>query len=194
MNVIATMINDEVTNINMSEYDNVFKERNQYTPLILRMTVSGFPEEDGGKLKITIPCTESGYRDGTGKIINALSNVSFVRCGLGLTSAKSVDTSAGRELDEKDSIYSEAKAALTDSLCDCSGYFYVSEAKNESVVFTLTYSVYQSHITKIDEKNCIVIYLEFDYDSALVSTYSDSYGTALAPSEFTADIGLITIE
>ena len=188
--------------ITMSEFDMIFRDRNVNTPLIIRLIVTDLPGDvrtnSNGHFTINIPCS-SDYKNEQGHIVGTLSNVLTIKCGCGLTSAKTLDAFGTTVNDSsKVSIFRGAIQAMEGNLAADSDEYITgttsSRTKKDIITLRLGYSEYVNHIQTINQKDAIVLNIEFNYVTALVEEYVNSYG-GLAPSnEFISDLGTIYIE
>lgn len=191
--------------ITMSEFDMIFRDRNVNTPLIIRLIVSDLPSDvrtnTNGKFTINIPCS-SGYKNENGHIIGTLSNVLTIKCGCGLTSAKTIDNYGPTiEGNEKVNIFRGAIASMDSNLAaDSDEYITGTDERTKKDIINLNiyYDDYKNHIQVIDidgiQKDAIILNIEFNYVTDLVEEYVNSYGGFAPSNDFISDIGTIYIE
>ena len=207
---IAYDISGGNSNITMSEYDFVFKDRNVNTPLFIRMEISNFNSEKD--LIVTIPCT--GTYKTNDKVDPYLSNVIGAKFLYGLK----VNSSLVK--DENTKTVTWADGAHTSAVVDCyngmlahasesSGTpFVVNDSKSNTISLSLdAEDVFDNNfiITKSDGQggnvDVAVVYIVLDYyvvnNINLVVDYLDSYEAAEDDDyalSFTSDISTMAIE
>jgi len=179
----------------MNQYDMVFTERNQYTPLIVKMTV----RKTGELFDTTVSCTGDLYNN-EGRIINNLSNVVRIRCGMNSAFDTLTESTSQSEIDE---FYTTAlaffrndskKVSVSENIVD--GKFsedvfvnysleYGNQKKNE-MSFTLSSSSVQSSLDTVN------IYLFIDYKPELMVQFVDDTFSTYHSSG--VDVGFINGE
>lgn len=207
------LIGNEGVSVMMTEYDRVFTDRNVNTPMIVRILVTELPEDiatdDTGRFVLNLPCFNS-YMSGE-KIVSSLSNVVVVKAGVGLGAEKALDsygTDISNSGTSKIDIYQGAVASLNsgtpiqETFVEKNSGSYTTFGKNTNMTLTVPYSAYAGHIQQFADgekagENYLVLYVEFDYDDALIENYVQSYlgssGDEM-PLNFSADMGTIYIE
>ena len=211
----AVAINvDENNNIEMSEYDKIFQDRNINTPLIIRVEVDGVSTEADGQIIVKVPCTgkysNSQTNDmacdvstgSTEKILNKLSNVLYVKVGCGLYDSETQQV-VKDEYDPTQSssttpIYSGARDRFNlDGNYATTEYSFVDvsdHTKENLLEIPLPYSSYSSFIDT-QNNNSLVFYIEYNYSSDLVNDFI-VHGYISEGEErvvFTGDLGTIYI-
>ena len=195
-------LGDSDTDITMSEYDTIFKDRNVNTPLIIRLVLlvpKGLILNQNNCISLKFPCSDT-YKENN-KVINELSNVAIVKCGCGLTSSKTKDPYHNLvDASNRVELFNGAVEALDTANTATANFFNgsgSSKTKASQAELKLYYSDYSMYIPdNVNEVENIeiIINIEINYDSTLIKEYTDSYGSAEANSDFTADIGTIYID
>lgn len=202
---LATNVMNGGASIAMSEYDNIFKDRNVNTPMFLRMEITGF--NTSNDLSVTIPCT-GGYKTENDRIEPNLSNVVSAKFMCGLKSGNSVTadtyTWSGNEVQGGDVVTSYN--GMKENASGVAGTPYVSDnSKTNSITLTLAAAdIFNNNfiIQRQDENqntiDVVVAYIKFDYhvvgDTNLVKDYLESYGLSNHSLNFTSDVNNVTIE
>lgn len=195
---VAIPINDEKVEIQMSEYDCIFVDRNVNSPLIIRVEAEGFTN-DQEDIVVKIPClskytTNEGMsldtsEGSTDKISDFLSNVLVIKLGCTLKiDGEYVRDSYDIEVEENvKTIFEGARDSLRES--EITGRFVTNQTKVDTIELTLTPSDYQDCI--VDGK--LVFFVELDYSDELINdflTYSDDS----EETEFKNDLGTIILK
>lgn len=190
-------LSDEVEKITMSEYDMIFKDRNENAALIIRVVINvtgDMASNTNSRIKIVVPC-EGDYKNSNQKIINNISNVIEVRAGCGLGTNK-VKDEYGSVVNNsnKVEIFNGALQALKTS--GTANGVFINNGEKQAININIPYSEFSMYVpanVQASDTVSIVLNICFDYKQDLVQDYVDSNG-ADAAEDFTADIGTIEIE
>lgn len=196
----ATKLTDENRSLVMSEYDNIFKDRNVNTPLFLRIVIEGFDRTRD--LDIVIP-SSGDYKTGNNVYVNNfLSNVVCAKFSYGLKSGNSLVRDSYDLTDDTinggnaQTIYE----GMRDRAVELVGTPFVTNVSTGAKDRTISISIPKNTITNdFIENGNVVVYLEFDYYVTqtvnLVDSYITSYDTV--PEEpsriFVSDIGIVSL-
>ena len=228
------------TEIQMSEYDVIFTDKNVNTPLFFRVVARGIPNAAGGSITVTIPCTTPNYSttstissSGDGLYAqNVLSNLITCKlgCGIVLNGTRTVDNyipvgTSETRVEENVTIFTGVRDLMNknnmaannvksgkfinNETFDEDGSIVSAEKTTTTISLTINYEDYQDYlcgvivdeetgnITKYDydaeEKDCLVFYIEFDYDDNLINLY-EQHTNDSGLVEFRNDIGIISIK
>ncbi len=206
----AVEITDGSQRVKMSEYDNIFRDKNINTPLFLRIEIGGF--DSSKDLQINIPCTGSYYVENQSYIANKLSNVACAKFAYGLKINGS-DVPDTYTLSGDEVVGGNAKTiyeGMRDHASELSGTPFVKNApiKDSAIqlkldhedVYDPDYLIQRDYDEDGDLDDVAVIYVVFDYydigTTNLVQDYIDSYeALGLEFSlNFESDIGTMTLK
>ena len=192
-------------NVEMSEYDYVFRDRNVNTPLFIRMEIYNFDPNDD--LTVTIPCT--GTYKTNNKVDPYLSNVISAKFLYGLKVGNNLvpDTYSWSGATATGAAVVSSYQGMLENAKDYVGTPFVNgNTKEDSITLTLdSDDVFDENyiVTRKDDENhdidVAIIYVELDYHVTntvnLVSNYLSSYGEGEQHAiSFTSDIGIITVD
>lgn len=190
--------------IQMSEYDNIFTDRNINTPLIIRVEVDGVPNNPDDKITVNVPCSSNYTDNGTNPlsfvsgdtILSYLSNVIKIRIGCGLLIGGNlvVDNYDPTQASDVPIIYEGARDHLiTEDSTVVVGTFVNDSTKTKVKTISLDFpqSIYSAFITNTDE---LVFYIEVDYDNVLINSYNLNSVNDGGQVIFADDFGTIRVE
>ncbi len=212
--------NGEVLNVPMTEFDRIFRDRVVNTPLIYVLELGKVPNNSGSSISIKVPCTEkfilpsggsaTNYYtdDGTGPryaIQDVISNIVSVKinCGGDITDPTPTTNSRvennvnifNTQLDAFKNITSGSRMAEFVSFSTNNGV--TTYTKTESVQIRLTQSEYSPFLyDALDEdgetSKHLTLYIQFDYDEALMDLYIAHMMNDLDTDvNFASDLGII---
>lgn len=140
---------EEVTSFNLTPYDTVIKENNEYTSIVMKVTLhSNIFIEDNTNINVSMYCTESSYS------APVLSNITYFKFGeANVTSTNASD------------IYYQ----VLEDLSSATKRTFFTTTKLTSVEYTINLPV-------VD--NSIVFYGIFNYDEDLITSMGISFEDA----------------
>ena len=161
--------------LTLTEFDTVFEDRNVNTPMIIRTVISNLPVEEGEYLPFMMsistlhPVSDGDWlveRGGRMVLADFLSNIVEVRCAAGTP-----------ELDAKtddNDIYAGAVELLAGT---SEQTFVTGLGGNYTKVNSLDFLIenYESTVFMEDGRPCVVVYLEVNYNNALVFDYVEQH-------------------
>jgi len=181
-------------NVDMTEYDTIFTDRNVDTPVIMRIVLGNFPKDDTTgmyikpDIEISASCgdfwrgdddwsdgswTDTGYA--SGKLTKSLSNLATLVFSAG---NKTLDEA---DVDDAVTIY-EGAVALMDGSEDAKGFAKVAYSPDEGYsnvkkVRTISQTILSSdyNLTDVDQDGLpeVVMYCEITYNPSNIAAYME---------------------
>ena len=183
----------EVLDVEMTEFDRIFRDRSVNTPLIYVVELANVPDNEGNYISIKVPCREkyisvSGSKtneytassDAVFSIQNYISNIISVKIGCGGAISALTPTTTQRIQNNVDRFNTERTAFKSVTSGDRVGQFAVASGatytKTNSVQVKLTQAEYTSYLFTLENEdestgNHLILYIQFDYDEALMDAY-----------------------
>lgn len=191
--------NGEVSQVEMTEFDWIFRDRLVNTPLIYVVELSNVPDTSGYYINVRIPCSEKFVRvggtatndftdDGNTQfnIQRFISNIVSVKiaCGGQIDELTPTTSENYHRVENNITVFSNASSlfrALTSG--DAVGQFATvtnetAYSKTTSVQLRLSQADYHDYIYTAEndqgiEENRLMLYIQFDYDQGLMNAYID---------------------
>ena len=211
---------DEVLDVEMTEFDRIFRDRSVNTPLIYIVELGNVPDEENFQISVKVPCMEKYIRAGDStlnsfvyptdssvySIQNFISNVISVKiaCSGRITEPTPTTTTrvennvnlfktqslAFRSVTEGSRVGSFSSRTISENT--------ISYTKEDTVIVSLSESEYEEYLYTVQGEeetgNHLVLYIQFDYDQDLMDAYigllSDENSEDI---NFADDLGIIQI-
>ncbi len=207
----------EVLNVEMTEFDRIFRDRSVNTPLIYAVELANVPNSAGYYINVKVPCSEKFLRVGgtatnsytddgstTFLIQRYISNVVSVKVACG-GQIQELTPTTDRRIENNVTVFQTQQAVFRQlSSGDSVGHFATvtdntTYEKASYVQVKLSQSDYSSSIyTATNDQgvteNRLMLYIQFDYDEGLMDAYiehmmDDTEGDVT----FADDFGVIQI-
>ena len=212
--------NGEVLNVPMTEFDRIFRDRIVNTPLIYVLELGNVPNNTGSSITIKVPCTErfilpsngvatNYYVDnGSGahfSIQDYISNIVSVKIGCGGEITDPTPTTSQR-IENNVNIFNTQLAAfraitsgsrMAEFVTITSSNGTTTYSKVDSVQIQLTQSEYTAFLYDAEDEDGgtskhLTLYIQFDYDEALMDAYIAHMTNDLDTDvDFASDLGVI---
>ena len=160
-----------ITNIVLNPYDAIFTERNEITPVCIKITLGGSDLPESGSAKIKIRRTVNNDEQ-SAELTPYVSSILSFSSGI----SAELDKYTGA-----DEIYAAANEAFKSNMTDSSMFVLKSEdiyPKVETISLDLEYTA--SDISKdVDGNNILNLYVYIEYDEELSNEFSNNNGDAL---------------
>ena len=212
--------NGEVSSITMTEFDKIFRDRNVNTPVIFVLEIGNVPNETGDYISVKVPCEAKYILPQTGSATNNytvvesgsnysiqeyISNVLSVKLACSGNITMPTPTREER-IENNIQIFTTQLAAFQNVSGNQAGTLasfsstegnVTAYSKEEFIELKLSQSTYGSFLFDATDENGtskhLVLYLEFDYDDALMDVFinhitEDDYNLV-----FVDDLGTIQI-
>lgn len=206
--------NGEVQDVEMTEFDRIFRDRSVNTPLIYVVELANVPESGDHDIIVKIPCNEHFIRFADGAVLNSytadsnsrfviqrfISNIVSVKvaCGDSITTPTPTTTqripnnvqifttqqAVFRDLTDGDSVGQFASVTDNDTVFD----------KQMAVQVKISQAEYASKLYEAEDDQGIkskhlMLYIQFDYDQKLMDAFiehmmDDSEGDVAFDNDF----------
>ena len=208
----------QVTDVEMTEFDRIFRDRAVNTPLIYAVELGNVPDTEGYYIYVKVPCTEKFINignntttnnhtdDGTPFIIQRyISNVISVKVNCGASISPLTATTTNRDQNNIDVFQAQNTAFKSITSGDKVGEF-ASVTNNDTVFSKDTYVevklsqleyhqyIYPGTNEQGQSENRLMLYIQFDYDDVLMDAYIDQMSEdSDYDINFEDDLGVIQI-
>lgn len=195
--MVSNLLNEN-TQIEMSEYDNIFTDRNINTPLILRFEVEIEDIEVNDSITITIKA-DANYTNNSKTtftsgdyILNYLSNVISISvgCGLSIDGNSIIDNYNPSIAEEAKIIYDGARKRL-EELGNIKSYIdYENKIKSDTIQIIMNRSEYEDYLVN----NYLIFYIDFNYNNNLIDDFTKNSLNTNGHIVFNQDIEKISFK
>ena len=210
----------EVTDVEMTEFDRIFRDRSVNTPLIYVVELGNVPDSAGYNIIVKVPCSEKFIRvndtssneytdDGETPFViqRYISNVVSVKvnCGGALPTGGLTQTTTQR-IDNNVTVFQTQKTAFQSLTSGDAVGQYATVTTNGTVFSKASYVevrlsqaqyheyIYAGENDQGETENRLMLYIQFDYDQNLMDAFiSHMMDDSEGDVSFVDDFGVIQI-
>ncbi len=210
---------NETTDVSMTEFDKIFRDRNVNTPLIYVLEVANVSNNADNYISVKVPCLQKYIKPTDGDATNSfvsstgtydiqqyISNVIMVRIGCSGAITAPTPTTELR-VENNVNIFNEQRTALsTVSSGDRFGTLASAVTENGVTTYSkanyvevkLSQSEYGPYVYEAEDEegetsNHLVLYIEFDYNNDLMDAFINHMTDSGDTASFVNDLGTIQV-